>query len=386
MDRVVRGRLRRAWCLQVSPGMSTERRFEPPPHCPNECCTFHDPATGSWRWRRAGSFRRLAAPHRVQRFRCVHCGRHFSEQTFRATYWLKRPELLELLFHDLVQCAGFRQVARQHNASPQTIAGQALRLGRHCQLFHEQLRPRGPLGEPLALDGLVSFEFSQYHPIQFHVAVGRDSHYCYGFTDSELRRSGRMSPAQRRRRAALERAHGRPDPRTVELEVAGLLAIVAPGPQTIELYTDEHSDYPRALRRLPQLAVVHRTVSSRAARTTRNPLFPVNLLDLLVRHCGANHKRETIAFSKRRHCAAARLWVFVVWRNYIKWFSERHPGATPAMRAGVCSDRWSCRRVLARRLFPSRVPLPQRWREHYWGLIPTRRFPRIRSHRARYAR
>jgi transposase-like protein len=364
--------------------MSEPAPIPRPPHCPNERCVFHRGATASWRWQRAGFFRRLHAPYRIQRFRCVHCGRYFSEQTFRSTYWLKRPEILEPLFHDLVQCAAYRQVARQYHASPETIAGLALRLGRHAQLFHEKLRPRS-IAEPCALDGFQSFEGSQFYPTLFHVLVGKESHYWPGFTDTELRRSGRMTKAQKKKRARLEQEYGRPDPRSGEREVARLLAIVAPEPQGLKLHTDEHPDYPRAIKRVPHLTIEHHTISSRAARTSRNPLFAVNLLDMLIRHSGANHKRETIAFSKRRQSAAARLWVFLVWRNYVKWFSERHPGQTPAMRAGVCKRRWSVPRILSRRLFPSRITLPERWQDYYWGRVPTRRIRNPRSHQLRYA-
>lgn len=356
-----------------------------PPFCPNPTCPFHCGAAHSWPWARAGFYSRQAAPRRIQRFRCGHCGRNFSEQTFRASYWLKRPELLEPVAHQLTQCAAFRQIARQYAASPQTIAALGARLGRHCLLFHELHRPTGPLAEPLALDSFQSFEFSQYHPTLFHVAVGQDSHFFYGFTDSELRRSGRMTARQKRRRAALEAAWGRPDPRSIQLEVTQLLRLLAPQPQALVLHTDEHADYPRALRALPHLAVTHRTISSRAARTSRNPLFAVNLLDLLIRHSSANHKRETIAFSKRRQGAAARLWVFLAWRNYAKWFSERAHDGTPAMRAGASERRWSLRRILARRLFPTRVALPARWAEYYFGLTPTRRIPNARRHSLRYA-
>jgi hypothetical protein len=334
---------------------------------------------------RAGFFRRQAAPHRIQRYQCVHCGRYFSEQTFRTSYWQKRPELLEPVFHRLTGCSAFRQIAREFAASPQTIALIAARLGRHCQLFHEMLRPRGPLAEPLTLDGFQSFEWSQYHPTLYHVAVGKHSHFFHGFTDSELRRSGSMTADQKETRAALDRAHGRPDPRSIEREVARLLRIVAPEPQALELHTDEHSDYPRALRALPHLAVDHRTVSSRAARTPTNPLFPVNLLDLLLRHSGANHKRETIAFSRRRQSAAERLWLFLVWRNYVKWFSERRHDGTPAMRAGVCAHRWRIPRILAQRLFPSRIGLPERWQDYYWRRIPTRCIKNGRTHQLKYA-
>jgi hypothetical protein len=364
----------------------TQRAAPPaPPFCPNPGCSFHRSGTGLWRWSRAGFFSRHAAPHRVQRFHCGHCGRYFSEQTFRTTYWLKRPELLVPTFHRLLGCSAFRQIAREFDASPQTILTHAARLGRHCLLVHDRHRPRRPLTEPLVLDSFVSFEFSQYHPTGFHLVAGQASHFFHGFTDSELRRSGRMTRAQQRRRAELEARFGRPDPRSTENEVAELLRLVAPQPQALVLHTDEHTDYPRALRRLPHLDVTHRTTSSRAARTRHNPLFPANLLDLLIRHSGANHKRETIAFSKRRQSADERLWVLLAWRNYLKSFSERQRDATPAMRLGLLDRRLTVRDLLAERLFVTRSRLPARWQRHYWRQETTRRIPHGAGHRRVYA-
>jgi hypothetical protein len=334
---------------------------------------------------RYGFFQRQGERHRVQRFRCGDCGRTFSEQTFRTTYWLKRPELLLRVFWAQTQCVAHRQLAREVQASPQTIASLAARLGRHCLLFHQRLRPRQLPAEPLDLDGFQSFEWSQYYPTLFHVVAGQGSHFFHGFTDSELRRSGRMRPDQKRRRARLERRLGRPDPRAGERDVAKLLALIAPEPQALTLHTDEHQDYPRAIARVAHLAVTHKTISSRAARTSRNPLFAINLLDLWIRHAGSAHKRETIAFAKRRQGAAERLWIFLVWRNYVKWFSEQHGGGTPAMRIGVCEHRWSVARILKWRLFPSRIPLPRRWQTYYWRQTPTRAIPRVRTHALKYA-
>ena len=363
--------------------MSTASAPQAPPFCPNPGCPFHLSPAG-WRVVRDGFFSRRHAPSRVQRFRCRHCRRRFSDQTFRTTYWLQRPDLLARVFEGLVSCACLRQIARALGASPQTVLLHANRLGRHCQLFHERYRPRGPLREPLALDGFQSFEYSQFHPTWYHVVAGRRSHFFYGFTDSELRRSGRMTPAQQRTRRALEQRHGRPRSRSVEEETATVLAIVCPSPQAIELHTDEHRDYPRALRRLPHLRVRHLTTPSRAARTPENPLFAINLLDLLIRHSGANHKRETIAFAKRRQMAIWRLWVMLVWRNYMKWVSERRRQDTPAMRLGILGRRLSVSAVLSRRLFVSRAGLPRRWQTYYWGRTVTRLMPRGRDHHLRY--
>ena len=365
--------------------MTTRAESPAPPFCPNAACEFHRGSTISWRWVRAGFFARRSEPCRVQRYRCGDCGRYFSEQTFRTSYWLRSPELLAETFHALTHCTGFRQLARKHGCSPQTVLRHALRLGRHCLLFHEQLRPKGELTEPLALDGFRTFEGSQYHPSEFHHVVGQRSHYAHGFTHSELRRSGTMTAHQRARRALLERTFGRPDPGSVEREVARVVGIVTAGAKAAEFHSDENPAYPRAAARLAGVRIRHRTISSRAARTSRNPLFAVNLFDGLVRHSCANHKRETIAFSKTVASAILRLWVFVAWRNYIKWFSERRRAGTPATRAGVCRERWSVRRLLAERLFPGRIPLPEAWQDHYWGRVPTRRLPNARCHRLRYA-
>lgn len=363
--------------------MPTPGSSRHPPFCPNPSCAYHRVSRVDWRCVRTGFYIRLTPPHRVQRYRCRHCRRQFSDQTFLLTYWLKRPELLVEIAAGLVGCSGYRQLARARGCAPTTVLAHAARLGRHALLFHEQHRPR--IEEPLALDSFISFEFSQYAPTAFHVAVGQTSHFAYGFTDSELRRSGTMRSGQHRRRDALERLHGRPDPQATERDVADLLALLCPAPQRLELHTDQHKAYPRAVRRLPHLEVDQRAVSSRIARTPRNPLFPINLLDLLIRHSGANHKRETVAFSKRRQSAVERLWVFLAWRNYVKSFSERRQDDSPAMRRGVMGRRVRLAEVFRERLFPDRIELPERWRRYYERRVETRYLSVNRHHRLSYA-
>ncbi len=356
-----------------------------PPFCPNPACRFHKGDRHLWRFKRAGTYSRLSPPHLVQCWRCVTCRRQFGEQTFRTTYWMKRPGILAPIFMRLVACSGFRQIAREFRMSPTTIARASERPGRHGLLYHEWKRPKGPIREPLALDGFESFEWSQDYPTSYHVAAGKESHFFYGFTASELRRKGTMTDEQRERRTRLEARFGRPDPKAVEKDVAALLGILAPKPQAIELFTDQHKAYPRALRRVPHLTVRHETISSRAARTPANPLWSINLLDLLLRHSGANHKRETIAFSKRRASAFERMGVFLVWRNWIKWFSETKKEATPAMRLGLIRRPVQVEEVLEKRLFPTRIELPPPWSEYYWRTDRTRVMPRCAEHRRIYA-
>ena len=195
-----------------------------PPFCPNEACHYHRQDRELWRFKKAGFFTRKSDQRRVERRRCDACRRYFSTQTFSSTYWMKRPDLQRPAFWRLVGCSGLRQIAREFGVSPQTILRHTARLGRHCLLWHELHRPRGPIREPVALDSFQGFEWSQYHPTLFHLATGKDSHFTYGFTDSELRRSGRMTDEQKLHRLLSERLFGRPDPRSIEKEVAAVLS------------------------------------------------------------------------------------------------------------------------------------------------------------------
>ena len=142
-----------------------------PPHCPRTRCRYHGCASGR-RWIHFGTYTRQCAPRVIPRFRCVDCGVTFSTQTFSTTYYLKRPALQVPLFHRLVACSGYRQIAREARCSHGTLAGQAARLGRHALLFLARHRPPGPVGEPLVIDGFESFAYSHYHPLHLHLVMG----------------------------------------------------------------------------------------------------------------------------------------------------------------------------------------------------------------------
>ena len=354
-----------------------------PPHCPRSRCRYHASPVG-WRWIRFGSYPRHCHPRSIPRFRCSHCRATFSSQTFSTTYYLKRPDLLEPLAHRLLACSAYRQIAREARCHPTTVMGLAARLGRHALLLLHELKPPGPVPEPLVIDGFESYAFSHYHPLHLNLAVGAETHFTYAFTFAPLRRKGTMTPRQRRRREAIEAAHGRPDPKAIELSVAELIRMAAPGP-VVTIRSDEHPAYPRAFRRLGGQAVRHECTPSVQARTAGNPLFPVNLLDLLLRHNSANHKRETIAFSKRHQSVIERAAWLLVWRNWGKHFSERRRRGTPAMRRGLTGTPWSVRRLLSGRRFVTRMELPESWAEYYGRRIDTPGIKNPRRHTLRLA-
>lgn len=361
-----------------------------PPHCPNHECSHYATSQG-WRWIRHGTFRRTSGEERFQCFRCQRCRRRFSVRTFCSDYWLKRRELFPRIVIWSCEGPGLRQSARALGTSHATVMRHVARGGRLALLFHlGQIRDRRP-DEPIAIDGFESFEFSQYFPFHLNLAAGTNSWFIYGFTDSPLRRKGRMTETQKQRRAHLESRLGRPHPRAVETGMTTLLDRVlgsdAPGISVI--HSDNHPAYPRAIRKHSASArhlILHRITAGSAPRTTRNPLFSVNLADRLFRHGQANHRRETIAFSKRRQGAIERAALLVVWRNYVKPRRENAPAGTAAMAAGVVAGPLTWHELLRERRFPRRDLLPTPYWGYYWGLIKTAALgARQRQHSCRYA-
>ena len=258
--------------------------------------------------------------------------------------------------------------------------GLAARLGRHALLYLAAHRPPNPVREPLVIDGFESFAHSQYQPLHLNTVVGAESHFVYGFTQTLLRRKGRMTERQKAKRERMEATYGRPAPWALEHDMAAALRIAAPTPQPLTVRSDEHPAYPRAFRRLQGYTMRHERTPSVETRTPGNPLFPVNLIDLLLRHNSANHKRETIAFSKRHQAALDRAAPLVLWRNFTKPFSENHGGGTPAMRVGLARTPLSLKELLRERMFAKRVSLPTPWSDYYRRRLKTFGVPPMRPH------
>jgi len=351
-----------------------------PPHCPNPNCRYYNAFSETWPYKRKGFYSRQTSPCRIQRFTCLACQRHFSTQTFSTSYWQKRPDLVARMVMMVVGCMGNRQISRALGCSPETVAHQVARLGRHCLLLQARdLKRIRALGE-IAIDGFETFEWSQYFPFHHNVAVDVASGYFLYHTDSPLRRKGRMRPRQKSRRAELERHLGRAPSRAIEDGVRELLTPII----TRTIRSDDHQAYPRAMTALG-LKVTHRVTSSTQRRDQRNPLWEVNLLDLMIRHSTAAHKRETIAWAKRRQASIEKLTIFQVWRNYMKRRWEKSEQRTPAMILGLADRAWRLRDLLKERLFHGRVELSPCWERYYRREVRTAAIAVNRSHQLRHA-
>jgi len=358
----------------------SSKKFRPT-HCPHKDCPHHRPTSPEeFRYTYAGFYSRDCDGKSVQRFRCKACNRTFSQQTFSTTYWLKRPDLLEPIAAGTVAGSAMRQIARSLGCHHSTVQRHSARIGRHCMLLHCQvLAHLATLKEAIAFDHFETFVYSQNDRVGVTTPVGATSWFVYLLEVAPHRRSGRMSPFQKKKLA--RRRVPMPDVGEVTRScerVLDSLGKMVPEGRPIPFRTDDHPVYSKVMKTHPAKVRFEHEVfgnpergpkgspRSEEARKRDKALFPVDALHGLIRHSIANHKRETLAFSRRTNALYERLSQMVVWRNMIKWRSERKPDPrTPAMLLGLTDKPWSWERVLSQRLFPRRIPMPAEWMELY---------------------
>ena len=194
-----------------------------------------------------------------------------------------------------------------------------------------------------------------------------------------------MTDQQKARRRALEKELGRPDPKAIEKDMRELLEEGLKGQPKATVFSDDHPAYTRSIKSLTP-NIDHRITPGSDHRDQNNALWEVNLLDLLIRHSNANHRRETIAWSKRRQASAERLAILLVWRNYMKGRREKERGSpTPAMARGMMDRPLELEELLGGRLFRTRLDLPPRWSDYYDRRVETRAYPKTRRHELKMA-
>ena len=333
-----------------------------------------------FRYKRDAAYFRKRDRVRVQRYRCKVCKKGFSQRSFAWSYYLKRPELGPWVAKLLVSGCAHRQIARIVGCAPSTVTRLVPRLGRHSMLLHSRmLAELGKIDEVLAHDHFETFVGSQLDALGLGTTVGHESWFVYALDPAPHRRGGKLTPAQQRKLKERKRPLAPPGgfSRSMDRLLDVLTSYIAPG-DLLDLITDDHPAYRPAVARHPKSQLIRHHVypnpargpkgspRSREARERDAAMYPVDQLHALLRHSCKHHGRETIAFSRRINSAVDRGFIAVVWRNGIKWRSERKPDRrTPAMWLGLTDRPWKWEWVFSQRLFLTREPVPECWKKVY---------------------
>jgi transposase-like protein len=357
-----------------------------PPFCPNPACQLHTPSLRQeGDWYTTNGWYGTEAFGTVRRFRCLICGKGFSEQTFSIDYYAKRTLPYQELFHLLYTTSSIRDMARAFHVKPDTVLNKLSRLARNCLERLVKLSASARLAEDLVADGFENFTVSQFFPCSINFLVGKQSQYVYWFDHVTIRRKGRMTEIQKQRRNELERIFKaesggiRTSFHELVLESARLLFSGERG--RIRIYTDEHKTYDWVMRKAPtpktlisHTRIDHIRIPSTRKRTVLNPLFSVNYIDRQLRKDIAECVRETVCFGRNVANSVNRLVVYLTYHNLFKPYREQqklyysHAGAAGFEDRQVAQLKEG---LFSRRSFLGQLGLEGPYRKSWLRQYPT---------------
>lgn len=337
-----------------------------PPFCPNFLCNLHKKNIKEHNWYYLSGKYKTKIFGKVKRFRCKACGKYFSTQTFDIDYYAKRIIDYKELLKKIVSTSSIRDISRDFSISTGTVQNKIFRLSHQAMGLHEELKELIKKQDDFVADGFESYSVSQYFPNNIHLLALKESQYMYFSNYVTIRRKGRMTNNQKKRRNELEKRFWAPY-KGVEYAFFEVLDEVIKYKRVfkesqIKLFTDEKLEKKRVfskhedIKRLKkQNQIVHKRVSSKKPRTNTNPLFCVNYLDRQMRKDLSNQVRETVCFSRNVNNCMEKHMVYVFYHNYIKVFREKQRNRNRKTHAEVAGIKKSLIDSAIEKLFRKRV-------------------------------
>ncbi len=336
--------------------------------CPQKCCeNHHNPKGNKW-YRASGSYTSKVSG-KVQRFTCLSCGKQFSEQTFKLSYWVHRKINMSEIHKLVSSCMGIRAIARKFNVTDKVIINRLNRLAHQSIGILSTLRKHQNVKEDLVSDGFESFVYSQFFPNNQHLLIGKDSQFFFSADYTPLRRKGVMTDKQKKIRACLELKYLPPKGAVSSSftrichNIMDLVEKSDVSEKTV--FTDEKREYisplmetNRELSNNYGWILNHKQISSEAPRTKTNDLFAVNYFDREIRKDNSNSCRETTRWSRNVNNQMNRLYLYGTYHNFFKKHRiSPETGYTHGEIAGINKKklRSELKRFYTRRYFVSHL-------------------------------
>lgn len=289
-----------------------------PQFCPYEGCLYHFGSHKNF-YVKNGFSSTQKPPGLNQKYKCKFCKKGFSENTFSLEFRKKKVGLGEEVLINSMNGMSNNSIAIKLKVSEATIRNRLTLLARQSLLFEKEKHINLQIKEKVAYDGFETFTYDQYSPCYINTAVGSKSMYNYSTTFSPLNRKGRMTNEQKLKLKTLIKLHGRYPTNGISKSseyVFSLLEKYSVG--TLELITDEHLSYKKALKRIRLPSIQHSTIHSSEPRTPSNPLFPINHLHRNYRHFFSSQHRETISFQKHEAGLMEKVQLMKIYKNYMR--------------------------------------------------------------------
>jgi len=273
----------------------------------------------------------------VPRYKCKHCKRGFSNQTFRHDYRDHRPDTNVRLMELLVSGVGLRQSGRLLGLSSTAVVQKLRKFGTTCGLLHDNLAAKLPEGRTYLLDEEETIIGSKTRPATVVIVMEKEHWFLCATGAAPVRRLGPVGSRRRQLQDQEEAKDGvRKDESHACVKAALEKLLLMAGDGHKHVLTDQKPSYKTLIEQVLGASAGHSTTSGTAPRTLLNPLFPINVTMGMSRDNNGRLRRKSWLHSKTLDCLSHQLVLFAVYRNYIrKRFNTDEEGITSATSLGL---------------------------------------------------
>lgn len=283
-----------------------------PPHCPNEECPCHDHPQGGFHIKK-GYYRTAHNGQKVPRYRCRHCGRYFSPNSFKSTAGQHRPELNDLLHKLLVSGVSMRRAALIADCSKRTVDRKLKWLAERARTAHA-----AALADPdnhtsyIQVDELETYMHTQCKPLSVPMAVRVKTGFILSFGVARMPAKGPL--AAMGKSAYQWTVDDRP------FAFNRMLADLTPAVKaSVEFKCDGNRNYPRWIRARHPNAGITKVKGNKGktygGRKPFDPLFAINNTFAKLRNDLARLGRKSWTTTKSIGGLTNHLWLYVAWNN-----------------------------------------------------------------------
>ncbi len=301
-------------------------------------CPKCEKSAANMRICRAGFFLRNCDGLKVQRFRCLDCGRRFSTATRSLEFRQQKRAPNFAIFRELSSAVSLRRTAENTGVNRKTVSARLQyfeKLSRICSDFlADDLRRSGKLSAHVQLDDMETYEHTKLKPISVPILVCKTMRYVYGVDAAAMPAKGLTAALSRKKYG--RRKDDRPEAWEAVLKQGS--KFIQPG---ATITSDMHNSYAKTIvANLP--GTIHLTTKGRQPRSAGqgelkkgglDPLFSINHTAAMFRANTSRLIRKTWCNTKRISFLRSHLWVYVLRHNFtIAANLAKKSVATPAIK------------------------------------------------------
>jgi transposase-like protein/IS1 family transposase len=264
-----------------------------------------------------GFFIRTSDKKKIQKYYCLSCSKHFSEQTLSYDYRLRKRYINQRTFRLLCKGVSQRGAALLLGVKPKAIALRIKRFAKVARGFLAKTREQEDLKE-VFFDEMETFEHTKCKPVTIPLAVNPANRKILALATGKIPAKGLLV------KTAMQRYGPRECQRKEKL--AEMLTAIASSCETIPKFiTDKSPFYPNLIKEMFPEAV-HESYKGRRGCVVgqgelkaggHDPLFALNHTCAMVRDNIKRMTRRTWCTTKKIPMLENMLYIYAMFHNLV---------------------------------------------------------------------